>query len=53
MLNHSSVSSSAGVRDRDLDLPFAIVLSCSHKTQLAVLNGNSTQSTSPMTSCDV
>lgn len=36
MLNHSSVSSSARLRDRDLDLPFAIVLSCSPKIQLTV-----------------
>src|SRR3712207_3156495 len=36
MLNHSSVSSSAGVRDRDLELPFAIALRCSPEIQLAV-----------------
>lgn len=36
MLNHSSVPSSARVLNRDLDLPVAIVLSCSPRTQLAV-----------------
>lgn len=36
MLNHSSVASSARVRDRDRGLAPAIVLSCSPKIQLAV-----------------